>query len=204
MFCPKCRNELPQGSAFCNRCGAALGGSPLAAPAGPPSGEAEEELWKGRFSGKAYAHWWFLWLIAVAGAGYLWFVILPEKFRLMPALRWVGLGVLGLPALVLLWKWFVQRLATRYRVTTHRFFKETGIFSRHINEIELIRVDDVSVRQNLLQRIFNVGVIVVIAPTDQTEPRVEIVGVSDPIEVKEIIRAQVRKRRDRSLHVESL
>jgi uncharacterized membrane protein YdbT with pleckstrin-like domain len=71
-------------------------------------------------------------------------------------------------------------------------------------KVELIRVDDVAVRQNLIQRVFNVGVVVVMAPTDQTEPRLELVGIENPIEVKEQIRAHVRRRRDRSLHVESL
>jgi uncharacterized membrane protein YdbT with pleckstrin-like domain len=206
MLCAKCRAELPDGSAFCNRCGsptAAAAGPSLAAPP-PAASEPEEDLWRGRFSGKAQAHWWLLWLVGVAGVVYVWFGVLSDAMKSGPVARWVCVGAIVLPAVVILWGILVEKLCTRYRLTTHRLFKETGIISRHLNEIELVRVDDVSVRQNVIQRIFNVGVITVIAPTDQTEPRLEIVGIQDPIEVKEKIRAQVRKRRERSLHVESL
>lgn len=206
MNCPRCKAELPAGSAFCNKCGASAAPAAPALQSALPGGamEPEQELWKGRFSGKAYAHWWLLFIFWLAALGYVWFGLLSEEMRARPVARYVGLGALGAPLLFLVWNWLVQKLSTRYRLTTYRLFKETGILSRQINEIELIRVDDVSVRQNLLQRIFNVGVITVIAPTDQTEPRMELVGISQPIEVKELIRNQVRKRRDRSLHVESL
>jgi len=96
------------------------------------------------------------------------------------------------------------KVATRYRLTTHRLFKESGILSRAMNEIELVRVDDVAVRQNIIQRIFNVGVVTVIAPHDQTEPRLELVGIENPIEVKEMIRTHVRLRRKGSLNVENI
>ena len=57
--------------------------------------------------------------------------------------------------------------------------------------------------QNLIQRIFNVGRVTVIS-TDSTDPRTELVGIDNPIEVKEMIRNQVRKWRDKALHMESL
>jgi len=98
----------------------------------------------------------------------------------------------------------IEKLSTRYRLTTHRIFKETGILSRDLNEIELVRVDDVAVHQNVIQRIFNVGVVTVIAPHDQTEPRLELVGIENPIEVKEMIRNHVRLRRKGSLNVENI
>jgi len=109
-----------------------------------------------------------------------------------------------LPVLCILWSWIIRKLGTKYRLTNYRLFKETGLLSREINEVELVRVDDVSVRQNILQRIFNVGVITVIAPHDQTEPRLELLGIENPIEVKELIRNNVRRRRQGSLNVENL
>jgi len=203
--CPKCQAPLPVGSAFCNKCGASTApAGALAAPAGPPSSEPELELWKGRYSGKTLGHWWLLWIVELVALAWLWFGVLSAEIRGGPFAKWVVLGAAALPALALLWSLMLEKVSTRYRLTTHRLFKETGILTRHLNELELLRVDDVAVRQNLIQRIFNVGVITVIAPTDQTEPRLELVGIENPIEVKEMIRTQVRKRRDRSLHVESL
>ena len=207
MSCPKCNAALPDGSAFCNKCGASLAaGAP--SPSHPltplpAAQEPEQDLWKGRFSGKAQGHWWFLWFVAMPGLVYLWFRI-PPDLQKKPYTLWVFVAVVVLPVFCILWSGMTRKLITKYRLTNYRLFKETGFLSREIIEIELFRVDDVSVRQNLLQRIFNVGVITVIAPHDQLEPRMEIVGVENPIEVKEMIRSNVRHRRQGSLNVENL
>jgi uncharacterized membrane protein YdbT with pleckstrin-like domain len=171
-------------------------------PAAPT--DVEEEIWRGRFSGKAQAHWWFLWVLEIIGLLYLWFILVTPQQREGPVWKWVFLAAAGVPVVLIFWTWLIEKMGTRYRLTSHRLFKETGILMRHVNEVDLIRVDDVSVRQSLIQRIFNVGVVTVIAPTDQTEPRLELVGIANPIEVKEKIREQARKRRKGSLHVESL
>ena len=204
MSCPKCNAEVPPNSAFCSRCGAALALSSPAPAAAPSSAEPEQELWIGRFSGQTLAHDWILWVLWVGVLVYAWFALITPPSRQQPVFRWTFLAAVGVPFLAILWSVLVQKLTIRYRLTTHRLFKDTGIFSRNLNEIELIRVDDVAVRQNLIQRIFNVGTVTVIAPTDATEPRIELVGIADPIEVKERIRSQVRKRRERSIHLEQL
>jgi uncharacterized membrane protein YdbT with pleckstrin-like domain len=201
--CPKCQATLPAGSAFCNKCGLAVS-SPVLAPAAAPPSEPEQELWKGRFSAKSQAHLWLLWTLEVVGLFYLWFFQIEAERRNQIVLRSIFAVLALLPAAWIFWQLLVAKIAVRYRLTTHRLFKDAGLFSRAMNEVELVRVDDVSVRQNLLQRIFNVGIVTVIAPTDQTEPRLELVGIENPIEIKEMIRGQVRKRRERSLHVENL
>lgn len=203
MSCPKCNTELPEGSAFCNKCGASL--HPAAALAAPvdPRTEPEQELWKGRFSGKAQGHWWVLWFLELPLLIFIWFKV-PVDVRNGPYARWAFVTAAVLPVLLILWTWLVEKLSTRYRLTTHRLFKDTGIFSRHHNEIELIRVDDIAVRQNIIQRIFNVGVVTVISPHDQTEPLLELVGIENPIEIKEMIRTHVRRRRQGSLNVENI
>lgn len=209
MSCPKCNAVLPEGSAFCNKCGASLTApAAAAAPAHPLTPhpvpqEPEQDLWKGRFSGKAQGHWWFLWFVAMPGLVYVWFKIPPDVQK-GPYARWVFVAAAVLPVVSILWHWMIQKLTTKYRLTNYRLFRETGLLSRTINEVELVRVDDVSVRQNILQRIFNVGIITVIAPHDQTEPRMELVGIENPIEVKEMIRTHVRRRRQGSLNVENL
>ena len=202
--CPKCQAALPSGSAFCNKCGMAVSSAALSPPPAPASTEPEQELWKGRFSAKAQAHLWLVWTLEVAALFYLWFAHIPPEKRGDLFLRYMFAGLALLPAAWIAWQLLTAKLVTRYRLTSHRLFKESGILARSLNEIELLRIDDVSVRQNLLQRIFNVGVVTVVAPTDSTDPRLELLGIENPIEVKEMIRSQVRKRRDRSLHVENL
>lgn len=209
MSCPKCNAELSDGSAFCNKCGASLAAgaaAPLSAPAPATTAanEPEQELWKGRFSGRAHGHRWVLWAVWVAALAVVFLKFPPKQDAYQ---RWIRYGYLAaafVPLLAIVWSTLILKLSIRYRLTTHRLFREMGILSRHINEVELVRVDDVAVRQNLVQRIFNVGVITVISPTDQTEPTLELVGIENPIEVKEQIRAHVRRRRQGSLHVENL
>jgi membrane protein YdbS with pleckstrin-like domain len=208
MSCSKCGAPVPDGSAFCNKCGApistvkAVAAGPIQQPA-PPGQEPEQELWKGSFSGKSQGHWWCLWFISMPVLVYLWLRIPPE-IQKKPYALWVFVAAAVLPVLLILWAFMVEKLSTRYRLTNYRLFKETGFLSREINEVELFRVDDVSVRQNILQRIFNVGVITVFAPHDQTDPRLELFGIENPIEVKELIRSNVRRRRQGSLNVENL
>jgi len=208
MLCPKCNAELPEGSAFCNKCGASLAsGPPALHPLQPPIAnvalEPEQELWKGRFSGKSQGHWWVLWFLEIPLLIFAWFK-LSEQMRQGPIAKWVFVAAVVVPVVLIFWSWMVEKPSTRYRLTTHRLFKETGILSRELNEIELVRVDDVAVRQNMIQRIFNVGVVTVIAPHDQTEPRLELIGIENPIEVKEMIRNHVRLRRKGSLNVENV
>lgn len=204
MSCPKCGTQVPEGSAFCNRCGGSIPTAlaPAAVPH-PVGQEPEQELWKGRFSGKAQGHWWVLWFLSMPALVYAWFR-LPEEYRRKPYALYAFAAAAVLPVLLILWTWVIEKLSVRYRLTNYRLFKSTGILSREHNEIELVRVDDVSVRQNLIQRIFNVGVITVIAPHDQTEPHLELFGIENPIEVKELIRTNVRRRRQGSLNVENL
>ncbi|MHC4605467.1 MAG: zinc ribbon domain-containing protein [Planctomycetota bacterium] len=216
MFCQKCGVEIPDGSEFCNKCGAsqkseavpaAAAPAPAAAPVMPfPAGGPpmpEEALWKGRFSGKALAHWWLLWFVEIVGLAILYWGVLGPHTREKDWPFYVVAAAAVLPLLWIVWASLVRKITVRYRLTTHRLFRERGLLSRTISEVELVRVDDVSVSQNLIQRIFNVGKVTVIS-TDASDPHTELVGIRDPIEVKELIRSNVRKWRDRALHMERL
>jgi uncharacterized membrane protein YdbT with pleckstrin-like domain len=199
MKCVSCGSPIPEGGQFCPKCGGRQ--SPTGIPAPPPSApEPEAAVWAGRYSPFADGLSWLLWGIYAAVAVYAALNWLPLTERWQKYVYW---GAVLLPAVLIGFASLVRRISVRYRLTTHRLFKEVGIVSRKISEIELMRVDDLTVTQNIIQRMFDVGVVTLVT-SDASDPRLEIAGIRHPVEVKEHIRTQVQKRRGRTLNVESL
>ena len=109
-------------------------------------------------------------------------------------------GVLLLPVFLLgglLWLrvWY-KTAATRYRLTTQRLFVQTGLVAKKLEEVELFRVKDVTLRQGVLDRLMGVGTVTVLS-TDDTTPRLELAGILQPLEAKEAIRNAYRTARQR-------
>jgi len=109
--------------------------------------------------------------------------------------RWVALVPLALGVLLLMRIW-IRVKSCSYRLTTQRLFVRRGWFAKHVNELELYRVKDVVVDQGALQRLLGYGTITVLAD-DDTTPEVDLVNISRPTEVKEMIRTQYRSVRQR-------
>jgi len=126
-----------------------------------------------------------------------------EVLELHPAARaFAGelcLGILLTPVLVglffLVRVWY--RVASlRYRLTTQRLFVYKGLIAKQAEEVELFRVKDVFVQQKLLQRILGFGTITILS-TDDNSPRLDLIGINNPMEVKETIRDHFRAARQR-------
>jgi membrane protein YdbS with pleckstrin-like domain len=99
----------------------------------------------------------------VAGWGWYWWVDL--------LLIATGVGMALMPALL------VKRF--RYRITNYRIDFEHGLLSKHIDTLELWHVDDLGLRQSLLDRILGVGTIKVISD-DRTTPSLLLRSVRSP------------------------
>lgn len=108
---------------------------------------------------------------------------------------WVALVPLAIGVLVLLALWMRMK-SCRYRLTTQRLFIRRGWLARHVDELELYRVKDVVVDQGILQRVLGYGTVTVLSD-DDTTPEVDLVRISSPIKVKELIRTQYRAARRR-------
>lgn len=125
-------------------------------------------------------------------------------FDMRPAARaYIGLivwGILLLPffligLLLLLRAWYLVA-ATRYRLTTQRLFVQRGLVAKHLEEVELFRVKDVTLRQGVIERLMGVGRVIVLS-TDDTASRLVLTGLLDPLQAKEQVRTAFREARRR-------
>lgn len=103
--------------------------------------------------------------------------------------RWMTVVCIVLAILALLVPWLVTR-TTRYKITNFRIDFERGILKKRIDTLELWHVDDISFEQGILDRIMNVGSIIVLSG-DRTTPRLELHGVPNPRAIFDALRQRV-------------
>lgn len=73
--------------------------------------------------------------------------------------KYLDLCLLGLPALTFLWiiSTWLDRMTTVYGVTSRRVIVRTGLFSRHVSEMRLGKIESIDVAQGIDGRIFRYG-----------------------------------------------
>jgi membrane protein YdbS with pleckstrin-like domain len=149
----------------------------------------EDELWSGTYSGKAM----------VGPAAVLAVLTIAGLFAgsFFPPIGWIIAGI----AAVFLWAIFglvmmYRKLSVRYRLTTFRFFHETGLLSRTRNRIEVIDINDVTLQQGLIERMLNVGTIHM-RSSDVTHPDILLPGIEDVGRVTDLIDNTRRAERQR-------
>jgi hypothetical protein len=87
-------------------------------------------------------------------------------------------------------------IGTRYELTSQRLRIHRGILGKRIDEIELIRVKDIRLKQHMGERMLNVGDVTVIS-ADSTTPEFVLHNVPNPLEVREAIRKAVMNEKAR-------
>ncbi|MGE0760279.1 MAG: PH domain-containing protein [Pirellulaceae bacterium] len=202
MKCAACNAEMPADATFCPKCGWKLGSAPSTGPtSGHPlqrsgSDEAEEQLWAGGYSGKAMVGSWILGVIVSGGLIALAVLVPPSVL--------VAIGLLVLLWVLLLGTFLYRKFNIRYELTTQRFIHMTGVLSRRTDRLEVIDIDDVTVQQGMVERMFGVGTIKVVS-SDRTHPQLVLIGIDDVKRVADTIDdARRRERRKRGLHIESI
>jgi uncharacterized membrane protein YdbT with pleckstrin-like domain len=217
VTCPDCGHQVSTAAATCPQCNRPLAPQ-LAAPApgtlGAPA--AEEIVWEGVPSLKA--------MIVEFAVTALYAMALPIGAALAfdPLLSLVaGLGgparelvetnrptiktvVILLVVVVIGWR--AVKLAAqvavlrshRYRISNQRILIESGALSKRIDEVDMRTVEDIEFKQRFLERLLGIGQIAIVA-ADKKMSRFSLLGVENPREVRELIRAQAFQATQRQL-----
>lgn len=87
-------------------------------------------------------------------------------------------------------------IGLRYELTSQRLRIYHGILGNRIEEIELIRVKDSRVNQNMGERMLNIGDVTIVS-ADPTTPELVLTNIHDPVEVRELLRKAVMNEKSR-------
>lgn len=151
----------------------------------------EKDVFRKRPAWRAF--FWKLFLAVLFPAAGLAFVLFASAAPTLKSIAgYAGLAVGLIIFLVVL----VKRYSLMYRLSTQRLFIYRGLISRRVEELELFRVRDIDVIQSFWERILGYGRMMVYS-TDNTTPKFEIVGMAEPIKVKDTIRTNFRTARIR-------
>ena len=195
MNCTQCGAEAPASAAFCPQCGAGLKvGKGRVQVRGPAPDTPEEELWAGTYSPKAMIGYF-------VGAGLLTIIgMIVASFAGPAGWTAVVIGALilfGYLGLLLAYR----RIGLSYRLTTQRLLRNKGILSRTGDHLLVVNIDDVTVYQGLIERMFNVGTIVLHTKdkTTQGEPDgvLTMKGIEEPRHLADLIDEVRRTERNR-------
>lgn len=171
--------------------------------------EGEETVWTGRYSYKNYTVRFLLRTIATIG----WLIALgyfETRQQTQDQWNWtwflrISAGLVMLYWLSLVWQVIIGRLGHSYHLTNRRLFVDTGLFRRRRDQMELLKVQDVYVKQpNLFSRMLDIGT-VVIETSEERLPIHYLAGVDSPHPLMDLIWHQARKERDlRSVKVDQV
>lgn len=159
----------------------------------------EEAIWSGGYSHLAMVGTWF-----ACGLGSV--IALVAAFALSLTAAGVGYTLL---AVLAVWAFFgllyaYRRFSVRYRLSTQRLIHEAGLLWRTVDRVELIDIDDVTYRQDPVERMFGVGTIV-LASSDRTTPELPMPGIANVRKIADQIDdARRAERRSRGLHIETI
>lgn len=195
MTCSQCGTDAPKKAAFCPNCGTPLnektGAARMRSPGsgGGANNVPEEDLWSGAYSPKA--------MVGPFVGATLLVVIGMVAATFAGPVGWMVVGIGALLLFVYLGILLVyRRMSIRYRLTSQRLLRDTGILSRRGDHLLVINIDDVTVHQSIFDRMFNLGTIE-LNTKDKTTPVVQMLGIENPRHVADLIDEVRRTERNR-------
>lgn len=153
----------------------------------------DETIWQGGYSAVDQSGSFFILGLITIG------LIVASVFA--TPLILIAIPVLWVLQLIRVW-WI--KLGVAYELTNRRFIHESGVINRTTDRIEVIDVDDVTIEQGIMDRIFNVGTIK-ITSSDRTHPELRLRGIKDVKKVALMIDDARQAERDRrGVYIESV
>jgi hypothetical protein len=205
--CPECKAQVSRAAKSCPQCGFPLGEVAVAStPFQVTTAPADERiLWEGAPSFRALAVTiaaTALFAIALPLAVYFAYplvhdlvVHLSESSAKLVA-EYEGHARTAIILLVIaLVAVRIGRLAGRmlalrshhYSVSNQRIKVESGVFSKMLAEVDVRTIDDILFHQTFFERLLGVGQIALVS-SEPSNPRLTLIGVTNPREVRELIR----------------
>ncbi|NUQ76706.1 MAG: PH domain-containing protein [Polyangiaceae bacterium] len=165
--CPFCAEQIQDAAIKCRFCGSMLNEAAGQELAKPSAGGAIE-----RKESAALASQTIIFEGTPSWKAWFW--------------SYIAAGVLSLVVVGLVWLLVLElrRKGMRYKLTGRTIDLESGIFSRHIDTVQLWRVQDIDFRQSFIDRVFNVATIH-ITTTDRSTPELNLRGLPASREVFE-------------------
>jgi uncharacterized membrane protein YdbT with pleckstrin-like domain len=107
----------------------------------------------------------------------------------------VGVGV-GIFVLVLIFGW-LKRLSTRYTITDRRLQIKRGIVARNVEEARLERVQNVNVKQGILERILQIGTVDFDTASNRADDTFQFRGIAQPERITRLVDQAHQANEDR-------
>lgn len=169
----------------------------------PPKAGSPEALgvaWtEGSYSGKNLrAMCLGVWLVTILFVGLGIYLMVGGHMGDRGALYWTLLLIVP----VCLWVYFAATYIYRtktihYRLNQHRFYNEEGLFTKTVDTLELINIEDMTLKQTLVDRVINGGTgTIIIISNDQSHPTLKITGLENPRAAYESIDEMRRRERN--------
>jgi uncharacterized membrane protein YdbT with pleckstrin-like domain len=205
VTCPDCGHQVSTSAAVCPQCNRPMTPQ-VAAPAGAAGPAGEQVVWEGVPSIKALLVEIIITAVYAVGLPLVIFLAFNPVLSLLAGLGRQGAELVasGRPTIAtvvtaavaivvvarlakLAWHVAVLR-GHHYRISNQRIVLETGALSKRIDEIDMRTVEDIEFQQRFLERLLGIGEIAIVA-ADKKMARFRLLGIENPRQLRELIRA---------------
>ena len=194
MFCNQCGQTLPDGSRFCNNCGATLAQAErtqatvrTGASQMEVEGLPEHSIFTLRPTLIFVMAWYIFASVIVLAAAALMGIL-----RVGAGIAFTGVGIVFLITFLIPVYKHIQRRREVYTLTNYKLEMRYGLLAKTIRNIPLRNIQDVTVTSSILQRLANLGDIVIDSASETG--KIFLSEIHHPERYADMIMAELRRR----------